>query len=146
MSHQLSREQDIEKKITKMVKTGRENKYQNKNKVAPSSQTRATFPLIAPCALASWGAQTHITACGYVAEDFLAQTPWASHGYPRGLVGAEECRAMLSLLWKVNSLLTLKWSLTHSTTSWLRSLTWSKMLIMFLFNMIYRTSVTAGES
>lgn len=72
--------------------------------------------------------------------------PWPHVGIAGARVGAEECRAMLSLLWRVNSLLTLKWSLIHSSTSWLRSLTWSKMLIMFLFNMIYRTSLTAGES
>lgn len=122
-------------------------KYKNKNKVAHSSQTRDSFSLFAPhalCCLMSsepWNSM-RLHCWGFPRPNSLGLT-WVIPGVS---VGAEACRAMLSLLWRINSLLTLKWSLIRSSTSWLQSLTWSKMLIMFLFNMIYRTSVTAGES
>ena len=47
--------------------------------------------------------------------------------------------------WRIYSLPTLKCGFIQSVTSWLWSLIWSKMLIMLLFNMIYRTLVTAGQ-
>lgn len=110
------------------------------------SDTELLLPLCSPGPLLSRELRsTELREMCY--WEFLHPSPSALWGHPRGGRVSESggVQSHPNPSWRLYSLLTQKCGSIHSVTSWLWSLIWSKMLIMLLFNMIYRTLVTAGE-
>lgn len=72
-----------------------------------------------PILFASWWAQIHKTEWGMLLRIFSPQIPLPHVGIRRGGVGEEQCRVILSLPWRIYSLMILKCGFIHSNTSWL---------------------------